>query len=235
MRHLIAQYPIQLKSGVSRQVSLFDTGLSRCVAREVLNGIAYPLLPEDVLPAESVKTIYDVGANVGVSCIYWCDSYPNAKVYAYEPCEAAYALLCENTATLQVEPYNVALGAEDGLVDLFYNVEDDVCNSLKNHKSYGHEKVVIERARHHINGPIDVLKIDTEGCESEIIADVCAWMDGVKVLYLEYHSENKRLRIDAEVKHTHTLWSASSTRPHRGELCYLRSDLVPENYSDWAI
>ena len=235
MRHAVINHPIQLQHGPPREIALFDTGLSRCVAREILDGHAYPLLPSDVLEPESVTTIYDVGANVGASCIYWLDNYPHAKVYAYEPCLDSYCLLCANTGMLNVETHGVALGAEDGLTDLFHNVEDDVCNSLTNHKSHGHEKVVIERARHHIYRPCDILKIDTEGSEYDILADIEAWLGDFQVIYLEYHSETQRWRIGDLLRHTHTLWCSQSERPHRGTLCYVRHDRIPPRFADWAI
>ena len=235
MRHSVINHPIQLKSGEQREIALFDTGLSRCVAREILDGHAYALLPFDVLEPDSVTTIFDVGANVGASCIYWLDNYPNARVFAYEPCLDSYSLLCANTGMLNVVTHGVALGAEDGFTNLYHNVEDDVCNSLTNHKSHGHEKVVIERARHHIFGAADIVKIDTEGSEYEILADIEAWLVDIKVLYLEYHSEHHRRLIDELLSRTHTLWCSQSERPHRGTLCVVRNDLIPTRFADWAI
>lgn len=235
MRRDVLTQQVTLFSGEQRAFSYFDTRIAPLVCAEVLNGEAYPLLPSDVLPPVDVKTIFDVGSNIGASCVYWADCYPNAKIYAYEPCEEAYDLLTLNTATDNVEPYNVALGIEDGFVDLYHNVEDDVCNSLKDHKSHGHEKVVIERARRHINGAIDILKLDTEGCEVEILSDIEAWICEIKVLFLEYHSEYARRRVDGLLKPTHTLWQSKSSRPHRGNLCYVRTKDVPENYANWAI
>lgn len=246
MRHPVIHHTINLKNlrvyrpgatddGHVLSFALFDTGLSAHVAQEILNGNAYPLLPDDVLPADSVTTIYDVGANIGASCVYWCDSYPHAKVYAYEPGLDAYELLCENTAGLPVEPYHVALASANGEGTLYHNVEDDVCNSLQPHKHSGSEQVRLERARQHINSPIDIMKIDTEGSECEILADVEAWFPDIKVIYLEYHSECDRLRLTNMLDRTHTLWRSNATRPHRGELCYLRNDLLIPKYNDWAI
>lgn len=235
MRREILTKQVRLCSGEERAFSYFDTKIAPLVCAEVLNGEAYHLVPSEILSPLDVKTIYDVGSNVGASCVYWADCYPNAKIYAYEPCEDAYELLCLNTVNDKVEPYNIALGIEDGLVDLFHNVEDDVCNSLKNHKSHGHEKVVIERARRHINGPIDILKLDTEGCEVETLSDVEAWIGDIKVVYLEYHSEYARRRVDSLMIPTHTLWSSRATRPHRGNMCYVRTTDVPETYANWAI
>lgn len=188
-----------------------------------------------MLPSDSVTTIFDVGANIGASCVYWIDCYPNAKVYAYEPCVASYTLLCENTAKMPVEAYNIALGGEDGFGTLHHGVEDHVCDSLTPHLSRGSEKVVIERARRHLHGPCDILKIDTEGSETAILSDVAAWIPDFKVLYLEYHSEHDRLKFDELMKGSHALWHSHAERPHRGEVCYVRKDLIPDDYNQWQI
>lgn len=235
MSHEVITEHLVLQKHPSQEFRLFDSGVMRMVCREIINGECYQLLPEDVIPAESVKTIFDVGANVGAACIFFLDCYQSAKVYAYEPCLEAYGLLVENTARLQVEPYNVALGAEDGFVRLYHGIEGDVCNNLKNHKCHGHELVVMEQARRHIKEPIDILKLDTEGCELQILSDIEAWLKDIRVIYVEYHSEDARHRIDRVLKATHTLWSSSAVRPHRGQLCYLRTCDIPLSYADWAI
>ena len=235
MRHNVIQHTLQLQSGPARDFALFDTGLCVTVCREILNGHAYPLLPSEVLDPESVTTIFDIGSNVGASCLYWLDNYPHAKIHAYEPCLDAFTLLKANLAHDNVVCHNVALGAEDGLTDLYHNVEDDCCNSLVNHNSSGHEKVVLESARHHLYQPCDLVKIDTEGSEYEILANIEAWMADIQVLYLEYHSEAQRHRLDKLLSRTHTLWCSQAERPHRGTLCYVRHDRIPARYADWAI
>ena len=235
MRHDVIKEWVRLLDERAFEFSLFDTGVCRTVCREILNGETYPLLPSEVLNPNEVKTIADVGANIGAASIYLCDVYPNATVTAFEPCADAYALLVQNTQQFPVVAHNVALGATDGFVDLFHNVEDDVCNSIKNHKSYGHEKVVIERARHHLNRQFDLVKLDTEGMEFEILSDIEAWLKDINVLFIEWHSEDHRHRIDRVLKATHTMWSSVSKRPHRGNVCYVRTTMIPEHYANWAI
>ena len=75
---------------------------------------------------------------------------------------------------------------------------------------------------------IDILKIDTEGCEVPILQSLGRYLPEVKVLYIEYHSERDRRIIDAMLAETHVLWKGQVRFAYRGEFCYLRRDLVPD-------
>lgn len=231
----VIQENLTLEHGEPRKFSLFNSGLCRTVCQEVLDGHSYPLLPPSVLQPDSVKVIYDIGANIGASCIYWLDSYPSAHVYAFEPCAESFALLLKNVDGMNCTVRNVGLGHSDGFVSLYHSIEDPCCNSLLKHRSEGKEMVVVERSRTRLVGDIDILKIDTEGSEYAILSDVSDRLVHFKVIYLEYHSESHRHDLDLMLRGTHTLWSSSATRPHRGTLCYIHSWLIPNNYNDWAI
>jgi hypothetical protein len=84
---------------------------------------------------------------------------------------------------------------------------------------------------------IDVLKIDTEGCEVPILESIAAWLPEMKAIYLEYHSERDRLAIDRMLCETHILVSGKVTYPHRGELCYVsyRSFPTPDYLDKFEI
>ena len=75
---------------------------------------------------------------------------------------------------------------------------------------------------------IDVLKIDTEGCEVPILRSLNRYLPEVKVLYVEYHSERDRRMIDEILADTHVLWRGHVNFAYRGEFCYLKRELVPD-------
>ena len=237
MRHNVVTENIIIKSGQKFPFVLFDEGLCRCVCCEILNGEAYPLLPDDVLPASSVKKIYDVGANVGASCVYWADNYPEAKIVAFEPCKDAFALLKANTSQLSVFCFPAAVGSSCRLDKLFHSDEGNVCNSMhaNQEQARSYEQIKVVKASDQITAPCDILKIDTEGCEVQILATISEILDGIRAIYVEYHSEDDRVVIDTLLRDTHMLWSAKATRPHRGELCYVRHVDIPASYNNWAM
>jgi len=50
------------------------------------------------LPPESVTTVIDCGAHIGLTALYFASRYPNARIIAVEPNPGNYELLRANTA-----------------------------------------------------------------------------------------------------------------------------------------
>ncbi len=73
----------------------------------------------------------------------------------------------------------------------------------------------------------DIIKIDTEGCEIAIMLAIPESFRGAKAVYLEYHSESDRRKIDQILGETHILYQGKIVNPHRGELVYVRNDVFP--------
>ena len=48
-----------------------------------------------------------------------------------------------------------------------------------------------------------------------------------KAIYVEYHSEDDRLKIDHIFCNTHLIFYGKIAHPHRGELVYVRNDAFP--------
>jgi hypothetical protein len=52
---------------------------------------------------------------------------------------------------------------------------------------------------------VDVLKIDTEGCEMPILKEMGEVLSSIKIIHLEFHSEDDRREIDRLLGDTHSL------------------------------
>lgn len=64
------------------------------------------------VPGYSFRTILDVGANLGQSCLPLAEALPGARIYAFEPAARSFAKLQANVADHpSIEPMNLALGA----------------------------------------------------------------------------------------------------------------------------
>jgi precorrin-6B methylase 2 len=74
---------------------------------------------------------------------------------------------------------------------------------------------------------LDVLKIDTEGCEVAILESLRGLLDRVKIIYLEFHNEPDRKVIDAMLGETHSLFVGRMIEDE-GEVVYLSRRHVPE-------
>ena len=133
--------------------------------------------------------IYDCGANIGVSILYYKQLYPKAIIKAFEPDPKVFSCLknnMENNKVSGVELINKAVwntndgvsfgseGADGGSV--FYEGNKITLPSIR-------LKELLEK-----EAKIELLKIDIEGAELEVLVDCMSELKKVKYLFLEYHS-----------------------------------------------
>ena len=201
---------------------LFDTELCKVVCHDVFTGKSYPLMQFD----GEVKTIVDVGANVGAAAVYFTNCYPAARLFAFEPTPSSHALLAMNTAYLpQVKTYAFGLFDCDRQAKLYHGLRDSVQNSICRGGGQTPESETVslrETAavfRELAIETIDILKLDTEGCELPILLSMQPWIPRTGVIYIEFHSEADRLEIDRLLSPTHSLCRGVISQFCRGELC----------------
>jgi FkbM family methyltransferase len=209
---------------------LFNNPVCIRISEEILDGKTYPEVPF----VKGVKTIVDVGANIGAACVWLAATYSAATVYAFEPGSRAFALLQENTATLaNVRTFPFGLFSSEKTVSLYPGRNDSVESSVLPTGRTGEEGESIQLRSAPATladqgiGEIDILKLDTEGCEVPILRSLVDYLPSAKLIYVEYHSERDRRLIDEIMSKTHVLWRAQVPLVFRGEFCYLRRDLLP--------
>jgi|ERR1035437_438374 FkbM family methyltransferase len=123
-----------------------------------------------------IKTIFDIGANIGQTSLNLAEKFPSAMIYAFEPFEKTFSQLVANTQHLSgVNRLKTALGERSEMRRV--NIEaSSVFNSLKTSRetkiSY-EEEILVERldsfcTKNHIER-IDFLKTDTEGFDLEVL------------------------------------------------------------------
>jgi FkbM family methyltransferase len=212
-------------SGTSLPFSYFGNSHDHIV--RILNGITYPTMPDIGM----VQTIVDIGANVGAATVMLAASYPLASVHAFEPGPTPRSLLTGNVAPLgRVTVHPFGLGGKDEECKLYRSRWDpmsaSVLPSAENTTDY--DVIQIRRATDALNEAgvttIDVLKIDTEGCEVPVLLDIAELVRKTRVIYLEYHCDADRRRIDAMLEPSHVLSHASAQHPHRGDVSYVHRE-----------
>lgn len=149
------------------------------------------------------RTIFDVGANIGQTAEKLASCFPEARIFSFEPGEAAFARLQTVSQRLAaVSPWKLALGRESGAATL-YQYHFDETNSLLP-KASGAEDFIVDSSHMseagtssvHVttidefcseNGiaSIDLLKIDTQGYELEVLAGARRLMQSVPFIYVE--------------------------------------------------
>jgi FkbM family methyltransferase len=217
----------------SRRFSLFDTPLGKAVCHEVFRGKSYPLMQFN----GEVQTVVDIGANIGAAAVYFSVYYPSARIFAFEPTPTNHALLAANTADLsQVKTFPFGLFDRDRQATLYHGMQDSVQNSIGRggEQTQESETIVLRETaavfRELALETIDILKLDTEGCEVPILLSMWKWIPRTGVIYVEFHSEIDRLEIDRLLSPTHYLYSGEINRLCRGELRYIAKNRLPPNH-----
>lgn len=147
-------------------------------------------------PSErSDPVIVDGGSNIGVSVAFFKSLYPNARILAFEPSAKAYQLLARNVGeTTGVELHRLALGRESGFVP-FYEDDDPglLRQSVKPERLRHLREAVVEQRRlsEFIEEDVALVKLDVEGAEDDVLADLVesGAIAHVRRLVVEYHHQ----------------------------------------------
>lgn len=187
-------------------------------------------LPEQYLPSGDL-TVVDIGANVGLFALYMKNLRPNCEIYCFEPAEHAHRLLAKNIGHLQrIHRFSFALSNRNATAELHLHPKNSGENSLKFTKGRKGQTVPVDvrnaaEVFQQIGlSYIDIIKIDTEGCEVEILKSLRPLLPFIGILMVEYHCESDRRSIDALLC-DHLLLDAKPSGVHLGMLKYINARL----------
>jgi len=140
----------------------------------------------------SIKTIVDLGSNIGLSVLYFLHQYPRASVVCVEPEPSNFAMLSKNLLpeinNRKVIALEAAVMSEDGHVAFEsaatkYNSKIGEGNEAKNIQAVCINTLVDRFGIEHI----DLLKIDVEGAEKYIFSSNIDWLAKVDNIIIELH------------------------------------------------
>ena len=138
--------------------------------------------------------IVDVGANIGLSSVFFANRYPSAEIIAIEPEDSNFAMLERNVrACKRIKPVHAALWAHEGSIHLSVPVEERglwdkwAVTTSENGEGELVRAVSVRSLIGQLKLPrIDLLKIDIEGSEVELFT-TCDWLPLVNALVVETH------------------------------------------------
>ncbi len=143
--------------------------------------------------------IFDVGALIGETVIYFKDLYPKAKITAFEPSPRSFALLKKNVAQnklTNVRLVNAAVAKNKGKKNFYTSKsESDPWgrgdslkeNRFNNARDSKVIKVSAVKLSDYITEEVDLLKIDIEGTETEVMEEIEPKLKKIKQIILEFH------------------------------------------------
>ena len=161
--------------------------------------------------------IFDVGALIGESVLFFKGQFPKSKITAFEPSPRSFALLKRNVSQnklSRVRLINAAVASKSGKMNFYTSKsENDPWgrgDSLKENRfnNKNRSKIVqvsTVKLSQYINSPIDLLKLDIEGSETEIIQEIESKLGLVQKIILEFHvnSYNPENKLSSILKILH--------------------------------
>jgi FkbM family methyltransferase len=151
-------------------------------------------------------TIIDCGSHVGLSILYFKKRFPGCRVSGFEPDWLTFNLLKKNIVDNSVDGVNlknVALTSVAGDGILYKTPHADSVNYslIKTEKHREGQSVQTNLLSNFIYDKIDFLKIDAEGAEDRIIANLCnsGKIQLVDQIFLKYHPQCETSIFDLEL------------------------------------
>lgn len=141
---------------------------------------------------KEAPSILDLGANIGLSVLYFKSLYPKARVTAFEADPAIYECLKENVHANgfhDVELINKAVWDSNGT--LCFQAEGGDGGRVASGDD-GVEVEAIDIREHLASNTYDFLKMDIEGAEHVVFPAIKDYLPQFKYIFLEYHSTPDR-------------------------------------------
>lgn len=175
----------------------------RSAAEHIFSVKIYRSTPRGVDPAADirkafpdfrVKTVFDIGANVGQSADIFLQEFPDARIWSFEPSRSTFDQLQDRfKGEPRVSCCNYAMSDHVGSADMERTDESDlrrlVAENGENDQPEAIESVKLITldafCTDHNVDRIDYLKIDTEGHELQVLAGADRMLDKNAVAILE--------------------------------------------------
>ncbi len=138
---------------------------------------------------EAAPVIFDCGANVGTSALYFRKTYPDSRIVAFEADATIADFLQKNLSqngVTGVEVVRKAVWTDDAGVDFGSDGADGASIFAPTPKI----RVPSVRFRDRLRAEprIDFLKMDIEGAEAYVLPDCRGALNHVQSIFVEYHA-----------------------------------------------
>jgi FkbM family methyltransferase len=167
-----------------RRLAIADSASFVSMYQEIFKKEIYAFAADSDSPR-----IIDAGANIGLATIYFKQRYPAATVVAFEPDPRIAGILRKNIESFGLSGIEVVergLWSAEGSLSFISDGADGGRVEASAHA--GAYSIPVTRLRPYLDARVDFLKIDIEGSEGEVLADVADLLKNVKNLFVEFHS-----------------------------------------------
>lgn len=135
--------------------------------------------------------IIDCGANIGISVLNFKSQFPDSRLIAFEADPGIYEFLKKNLDANHingVDAINAAVWVNSEGVN--FRKEGGFSGRIPKEGDENLIKIPSIRLKDYLNEPVELLKIDIEGAETNVIKDCSGALSFVDKLFIEYHSHS---------------------------------------------
>jgi FkbM family methyltransferase len=158
---------------------------------------------------KSDPTILDCGSHIGLSVAWFKRRFPKARIIAFEPDPENFRLLQTNVAINGfegVELLNLAVSSRRGTARLFgdFGAAAPMASAHSLRQEWGTQRseqwILVNTVplADYITGPIDYLKLDIEGMETEVMKSIEQHLHLIRAVGLEFHGTGGQACADEE-------------------------------------
>lgn len=143
---------------------------------------------------EKPHVIYDLGANIGLSALWFSSIFPKAQIFGYEPVPDNYHIALKNYENVSGKVFPIAIGNARFKTKMLLTYGNTGAHRLASHLYPGFQiqseiEVQVESLEDLISKgevpPPDLLKIDAEGSEVDILEGLGAHLKNVYAVVIE--------------------------------------------------
>ncbi|WP_371504454.1 FkbM family methyltransferase [Nitrosopumilus adriaticus] len=145
--------------------------------------------------------IIDIGAHIGLFCLYTSQYCKNGKVFCYEPIKKNFDILTENLELNNIKniiPFNSAVSNQNNKTKIFLNSDDSAHSIFDSGKDSIYVKSTTIKSIFDENEieNCNLLKLDCEGAEYQIIDSITPeYYTKIDKIIIEYHMATKNLEL----------------------------------------
>lgn len=181
-------YPIIARSGTSDLSLIYS----------ILLKYEYPYFKD-----YSPKIIIDVGANIGISSIYFKNCYPDCRIFAIEPESSNCIIFRQNM--MPYNEVNLLCGALHSDSKVKLDILDDKAEKYSFKMIQASESRIPTFSINEIVAKydikkIDILKIDIEGSEKDVFEKNLEWLSITDNIFIELHDHYREGCSQALIK-----------------------------------
>ena len=138
------------------------------------------------------SVIFDVGANVGQSCLSYAQAFPTTRIHAFEPVPGTFDTLKAKVANIEsITPWNIALSSSNGTATMRRAKASVGDRIVQDGAEPDGETVEVKTmtgtafCQEHEIDRISFLKIDTEGHDLDVLKGFLGMLDRVAFVQVE--------------------------------------------------